>query len=235
MDPQVVVLLSDREASSDIFMPPSSWYMCNFDWNSGNYVITMHLLFHSNHMCHQIHQDGNLRDYSCLVLFDFQHWCWFSQMCAPLATCMLTVRRNNANPLICTAFGILFLPVPAWRCSTISGAGCLCKPDSTLLCSAAPQRNGPRLWDPETVCVQIECVLQACLWSFLQCLFKIILLFPLCLCLFYLLFVSTSFIAASCFSSYTTLAFLSLPLCLWLASALYLNPFIHPCIAKRFP
>lgn len=173
----------------------------------------MYLLFYR---CHQINQGWNLCSFH--VLYDFYQCRWLSQMRAPLTGCMPTVCQN-ANPLICAAFHILFLSVPAWHCSSISDSRCLRKPDCTLLRSPAPRRNGPHLWDPETMCVQRKkkSVLQAFLWSFIQCLFKIILFFILCLCLFYLLFVSTSFIAASCFSSYITLAFLSLPLWLWLA------------------
>lgn len=134
----------------------------------------MHLLFHNNHECHQTTREWNLTGVGCELL-------------SPAA--LPPVCHNNANPLICTAVGILFLPVPAWHCSPISGAGCLRKPDCTLLHGPAPRRNGPHLWDPETMCVgkKRKSVLQACLWSFIQCLL-IISLCLLCLCLFYLKF-----------------------------------------------
>lgn len=114
----------------------------------------MHLLSHSNGRCHQINLDQNLKDSSFFVLFGFQHWCWLGQTCAVLACCVPTVCQNAASPWICPAFGIMFLPMPAWHYSVISAAYVnLTVPSST----AQRHRGMVLICGTEKQCVQKMC------------------------------------------------------------------------------
>lgn len=151
----VTAIILQEAAPAPTHTPSSNWYICHFECNSWNYIIKMHLLFHNNHRCLQINQDWNLLSgaiSSCNTGVCALVSCVCACVC--LVRCMPIFCQNNANPLIPTAFGILFLLVPTWHCSLISGAGCLRKPVCTLLHGTAPRRNGPHLWDPETMCVQ---------------------------------------------------------------------------------
>lgn len=116
-----------------------------------------------------------------------------------MTSCISTLHQNNTNPLICTVFGIRFLPVPAWHCATIFGVMRLRNELCTLLPGTAPWRNGLHLGNPEIMCT-LKYVRQTCR------LFKTILLFFFLLFFFALLHVcvSPSFIVASCFSSFIT-------------------------------